>query len=48
MQIKGPKYAIFDTQQIPSNLHFVSPLVKQNESKKHKSVVVGERITFCV
>ena len=48
MQIKGPKYTIFDTHQISSNLHFASPLAKQNESKKHKSVVVGETNAFSV
>ena len=31
MQIKGSKYAIFGTHQIPPNLHFASPLAKQNE-----------------
>jgi len=31
MQIKGSKYTIFDTHQIPSHLHFASPLAKQNE-----------------
>ena len=34
------------------NLHFVSPLVKQNEKKnvssKHKSAAVGETISFSV
>jgi hypothetical protein len=30
------------------NLHFASPLSKQNESKKHKSAVVGETIVFSV
>ena len=48
MQIKEPKYAIFGTQQIPINLHFDSPLAKQNESMKHKSVVVGETIAFSI
>ena len=52
MQIKRPKYAIFGTQQIPLNLHFVSPLAKQNEkqneSMKHKSVVVGVMIAFSI
>ena len=37
---------------IPPNLHFASPLAiqnqKQNESKKHKSAVVGEMIAFSV
>jgi hypothetical protein len=36
MQIKGSKYTIFGTHQIPSNLHFVSPLTKQNEKIKSK------------
>jgi hypothetical protein len=31
MQIKGPIYAIFGTHQILTNLHFASPLAKQNE-----------------
>jgi len=31
MQIKGSKYTIFGTHQIASNLHFASPLAKQNE-----------------
>jgi hypothetical protein len=35
MQIKGSTYAIFDTHQIPTSLHFASPLAKQNK-KKHK------------
>ena len=52
MQIKGPKYTIFDVQQIPPNLHFASPLAKQtekqNHSKKHKSAVVGEINAFRV
>jgi hypothetical protein len=30
MQIKRSTYAIFDTHHIPSNLHFASPLAKQN------------------
>jgi hypothetical protein len=33
MQIKGFKYTIFVTYQIPTNLHFTSPLAKQNEQK---------------
>jgi hypothetical protein len=33
MQIKGSKYTIFGTRQIPPNLHFASPLAKQNEKK---------------
>jgi hypothetical protein len=37
MQIKGPKYTIFGTHQIPSNLHFASPLAKQNEKNKIKA-----------
>ena len=52
MQVKGPKYAIFGTHEIPPNLHFASPLAKQNEkqneSKKHKSTVVGETIAFSI
>jgi hypothetical protein len=52
MQIKGSKYTKFGTHQIPSSLHFGSPLAKQNEklnqSKKHKSVLVGETIAFSV
>jgi hypothetical protein len=43
-------YAIFDTHQIPLNLHFASPLAKQNkkqnQSMKHKSYFVGETIAF--
>jgi cell division protein ZapA (FtsZ GTPase activity inhibitor) len=31
MQIKGSKYTIFGNHQIPQNLHYASPLVKQNE-----------------
>jgi hypothetical protein len=38
------------THQIPSNLHFASPLAKQNgkqnQSMKHKSAFVGETIAF--
>jgi hypothetical protein len=48
MQIKGSKYTIFGTHQIPSNLHFASSLTKQNESMKHKSAVVGETIAFSI
>jgi hypothetical protein len=52
MQIKGSKYIIFDTYQILSNLHFASPLAKQsekqNQSMKHKSVVVGKTIAFSI
>jgi hypothetical protein len=52
MQIKGYKYAKFDTHQIPPNLHFASPLAKQNEKQnqciKHKSAIVGETITFSI
>jgi hypothetical protein len=48
MQIKGSKYAIFGTHQIPTNLHFTSPLAKQNQSKKHKFAVVGETIAFSI
>jgi hypothetical protein len=39
------------THQIPPNLHFASPLAKQNEKNqnmKHKSSFVGETITFSV
>ena len=36
--------------KIPLNLHFASPLAKQNEkhnkNKKHKSTVVGEMVAF--
>jgi hypothetical protein len=50
MQIKGSKYTIFGTHQIPPNLQFASSLAKQNEkqnqSMKHKSIVVGETIAF--
>ena len=31
-----------------SSLRFASPLAKQNKSKKHKSVVVGETIVFSI
>jgi hypothetical protein len=31
MQIKGSKYTIFGTHQIPLNFQFASPLAKQNE-----------------
>jgi hypothetical protein len=31
MQIEGSKYTIFGTHQIPPNLHFASPLAKQNK-----------------
>ena len=52
MQIKGSKYTIFGTHQIPPNLHFASPLAKQNEkqnqSMKHKSSFVGETIAFSI
>jgi hypothetical protein len=33
MQIKGFKYTICDTHQIPSNLYFSSSLAKQNEKQ---------------
>jgi hypothetical protein len=36
MQIKGSKYTIFGTHQIPSNLHFTSLLSKQNKKIKSK------------
>jgi hypothetical protein len=48
MQIKGSKYIIFGTHQIPPNLYFASHLAKQNQSMKHKSVVVGETIAFSI
>ena len=52
MQIKGSKYTIFGSHQIPPNLHFASPLAKQNEkqnqSMKHKSSFVGETIAFSI
>jgi hypothetical protein len=48
MQIKGSKYTIFNTHQIPLNLHFASPLAKQNQNMKHKSVVVGKTIAFSI
>jgi len=52
MQIKGSKYIIFDTYQILPKLHFASPLAKQsekqNQSMKHKSVVVGKTIAFSI
>jgi hypothetical protein len=35
MQIQRSTYAIFGTHQIPPNLHFASPLAKQNKTK-HK------------
>jgi hypothetical protein len=31
MQIKGSNYIIFDTHQIPPNLHFANHLAKQNK-----------------
>jgi hypothetical protein len=31
MQIKGFKYTVFGTHQILPNLHFASPLSKQND-----------------
>jgi hypothetical protein len=48
MQIKGSKYTIFGTHQIPPNLHSASPLAKQNQSMKHKSIVVGVTIAFSI
>jgi hypothetical protein len=48
MKIKGSKYSIFDAHQISLNLHFASPIAKQNQSMKHKFVVVGETITFSI
>jgi hypothetical protein len=36
MQIKGSKYAIFDTHQIPPNLHFASPLAKKKMKTKSR------------
>jgi hypothetical protein len=51
-KVKGPKYTIFGTHQILPNLHFASPLAKQNEkhikSKKHKSAVVGQMVAFSI
>jgi hypothetical protein len=44
MQTKGSKYTIFGTHQIPTNLHFASPLAKQNKSMKHKFSFLGETI----
>ena len=47
-----PKYTILGSYQIPPNLHFASPLAKQNEkhnrNKKHKSAVVGEMVAFSI
>jgi hypothetical protein len=48
MQIKGSKYTIFGNHQILPNLHFASPIAKQNQSMKHKSAIVGETITFSI
>jgi hypothetical protein len=52
MQIKGSIYVIFGTHQILPNLHFSSPLAKQNkkqnQSMKHKYSFVGETIPFSV
>jgi hypothetical protein len=48
VQIKGSKYTIFGTHQIPPNLHYASPLAKQNQSMKHKSSFVGQTIAFSV
>jgi hypothetical protein len=31
MWIKGSKYTVFDTHQIPPNLHFASSFAKQQE-----------------
>jgi hypothetical protein len=39
MQIKGSTYAIFDTHQIPPNLHFASPLAKQKQNKTKEKVL---------
>jgi hypothetical protein len=36
MQIKRSKYTIFSTHEIPTNLHFASPLAKQNERQESK------------
>ena len=51
-KLKGPQYTIFGTHQILINLHFASPLAKQNEkhnkSKKHKSAFMGEMIAFSI
>jgi hypothetical protein len=52
MQIKGTKYIILGTHQVPPNLHFASPLAKQNEKKnqsmKHKSTIMGETIAISI
>jgi len=54
MQIKESKYTIFSIHQISPNLHFASPLAKQNEKQKqnqnmkHKSAIVGETIAFSI
>jgi cell division protein ZapA (FtsZ GTPase activity inhibitor) len=48
MQTKGSKYTIFCTHQIPPNLHFATPLAKQNQSMKCKFDVVGETIAFSI
>jgi hypothetical protein len=51
-KVKGPKYTIFGTHQIPPNLYFTSLLAKYNEkhikSKKHKSAVVGQTVAFSI
>jgi hypothetical protein len=36
VQIKGSKYTIFGTHQIPPNLHFASPLAKTKWKTKSK------------
>jgi hypothetical protein len=52
MWIKGFKYTIFGTHQIPPNLHFASLLAKQNERQnqnmKHKSSFVRGTIAFSI
>jgi hypothetical protein len=52
LQIKGSKYIIFGTHQVPPNLHFANPLAKQNkkqnQSMKHKFSFVGETIAFSI
>jgi len=52
MWLKGSKYTIFGTHQIPTNLHFASPLAKQNEkqnqSMKYKFSFMGETIAFSI
>jgi hypothetical protein len=33
---------------MPTNLHFASPIAKQNEKHKKKSAFMGETITFSI